>query len=273
MQEQLQRISTTDIKNQSAKTIFLDGSGLQMTLALGFLCEHLKKIVVDKSHQHHFMLDPLVSELKRLLADTSQLATDELSHKLRTPTTLQQRRPTQPIAVQWQLTSEWPVEHSFDKEPEWKPERPRIANEIEILLHLPIGKVRVCVAKQGSLGPSQNPSFGARVLFLPHPRFMTGGVAASIVPGLAPMISSFAIQPRSSPIFEHIFSRDIKSVQQAFTNGTARPSDRDEYGRSLLWVSIANCIIRPSAYQSAVCLTLLRPRADRIISPGGCGSF
>ena len=72
---------------------------------------------------------------------------------------------------------------------------------------------------------------------------MVGSVAVSILPGLAPMISSFVVQPRESPIVGHIYSRDLQGVQQAFTNGTTRPNDRDEYGRWLLWVSVANDII------------------------------
>jgi hypothetical protein len=241
MQEELQNLSATVVS--TPKTIFLDGSGLQMTLTLGFLCEHLKKIVVHKSHRHHLMLDLVVNELKRLLADTSQLATVELSHKLTRPKTLQRRRPTQPIIIQWQLAGERPVDHSFHSKLEWQLKRLSMANEIEILLNLPIGKVRVCLARQSSFGITQSPSFGTRLFFLPHPRLMVGGVAASIIPGLAPMISSFVVQPMESPIFEHIYSRDLQRVQQAFTNGTARPNDRDEYGRSLIWVSVANDII------------------------------
>jgi hypothetical protein len=193
IQGEIKTISLAVVDNHSAKTIFLDGSGLQMTLALGVLYEHLKQIVVDKPHRHRFMLDLVVIELKKNLpADTSQLTTGELLHKRTRSKSLQSRRPTQPIVVQWKLADEPLGDHSIQSEEEWQLKGLSVADEIEFVLNLPIGKARICLAMQRSLVITRNASFGTRLFFLPHRRLMIEGVSAPMIPGLALMISSLS---------------------------------------------------------------------------------
>ena len=206
MQEELQQLS---VLKHSTETIVLDGSGVQINTALGFLCEHLEKLIANKSHRYHSMLRLIINGLQRMLKDTSQLAMEELSHKLTRSKTLQRRRPTQPIIVQWQLTGKRPVDPSFHRERGSQLKQPSRAAEMEILLNLPIGKVRVCVTQQKSIDANEHPSIATRLLFLPHPRLTIRGVTASIIPGLAPMISSFVIQPCKAPIFDHIGDRRL----------------------------------------------------------------
>jgi hypothetical protein len=105
---------------------------------------------------------------------------------------------------------------------------------------LPIGKAIFFVPDQSRCVDAGTLQLGALLLSIPHPQLLVAGLTVSIIPGLAPMIACFNVQSSRSDIFEHIFKRDVQSVQQAFSDGSASPNDRDEYGHSLMLVRIGS---------------------------------
>jgi len=246
MQRQFQQLTLAIMCSSSTEIDFLTGSGQQISTTLGLLYEHLKRIIgrSDESQQHIICLKLFVDKLKYLLTDASRLAVAELSQNIMKPKPSHRRRPTQPILVQWELMGNRATGQRLQYGTlDTQIQKRSMAEEIEIVLNLPIGKAIFYLPDQSPLGHARALQLGARLLFIPQPQLLVAGLTISIIPGLAPMIACFNIQSKESDIFTHLYRRDLQRVRQAFLDGTASPNDRDEYGNSLMFVRIVNHVI------------------------------
>ena len=114
----------------------------------------------------------------------------------------------------------------------------------ELPLDLPTGKFIITSTKRTSTRNSAQNAHMIRLLFIPQTKLRINGLAATFIrtfdtdPRISPFLSTFGVQPRSSPIFNHIVSGDLSGVREMFNTNKASPTDRDEYGFSLLAVRL-----------------------------------
>lgn len=121
-------------------------------------------------------------------------------------------------------------------------------DEVEISAQLPSGRFHLIVSRSSSaICSSVTYDYsGFRFLFIPKPNndFNIHGLAAAFIgptimsPMCAPVLCTFGVLPRDSPIISAIELEDISTVRKILAERQISARDRDEFGESLLFVCI-----------------------------------
>lgn len=115
--------------------------------------------------------------------------------------------------------------------------------EVEVVQVLPIGRMTLYVERSSSTGAQIQE--GCRILFIPKAELGISGAAAAYVrtvswgsPNILPSLSTFNVVSWNAPILMAVEAGDLIEARKLLVEGKGSPSDRNEWGNSLLDVSL-----------------------------------
>jgi hypothetical protein len=240
IKNQLQDLNLTILGGYNSTTEITVGSALEVSSTLGILYPHLARLAVaSQGYIELPQVKAIMDELKTILADASTLAAHEIRLGIVIRPPGHPYRPSQHLAIQ-RLFMENTKVRAQDRSKWLSRQQGHNLSTIatkSVTADLPIGKLIISLDFL-SRPNSALENTGARIFFLPTTRLGLYGLSAAVGHNVPRTVAIFGVQPSDSIIFSSIERGDVQSIVNLFSSDQARPNDRDEDGRSLLWVGI-----------------------------------
>jgi hypothetical protein len=258
------------VKKSCESTVMLFGSAKDGAACLSYLCYHIHRTLVPSDSETQTFIS--IEDSNWLLCESHALLADLFGGNVRECRTKQVIQDLDPPHFR-AGTLKWNSPRTIQSPAIRGKTHSRCLCSMPILetsvleVEKPTGKLLIMVSKvshaDNIVGHHKSMTIG-RLFFLPKIGSSFCGVATtfvryvSSVPSIPRTLSVFRVHPNSCRIFGHIKAREIDSVRKMLSTSLVSPNDRDEEGKSLLWVSVLDDFQFNSAHIASVCGFKLR---------------